>query len=167
MAQPIIFTPARREPREELLHQLEKAPNEHVEAMLDLYAILQLLRDKGLLEIAKGILGSGEKVLEIFTETLEADQVVRAVRNFVILIKIAGAIEPEALEKIVHDLGLGIERAKNGKPPGVLKIINRLRKDPARRALVPVITAIRSAGENLARGKNTHAKRQKTKRHSA
>lgn len=167
MAQPLLFTPPLRDLRRELIHHLEKAPQEHVEALLDLYAILQLLRDKGLLEIAKGILGSGEQVLGILTETIETDEVVRAVRNLVIFIKVLGAIEPEILEKIVRDLSASIDRVKGEKPPGILKLMGSVAKAPARRALVPIVTSIRSAGENLGRRKATHPKRRRTTRHSA
>src|ERR1041384_4042537 len=120
MAQPVLFTPPCRDSRQELFQQLERAPQEHVEALLDVYAILQLLRDKGLLEIAKGVLGSGEQVLGILTETMETDEVIRTVRSLVIFLKVLGSIEPEVLEKIVQDLGLSLERVRGGKPPSIL-----------------------------------------------
>src|ERR1051326_5965492 len=126
MAQIINFSPPPRDARAELCHKFECAPREHVEALLDLYAVLQLLHDKGILELTKGLLGSGEKVLGIFTETLEADEVVRFIRNLVIIVKVLGAIEPDTLQRIVDALGRNLENAKTHKPPGTLALLTGL-----------------------------------------
>src|ERR1051326_7581419 len=125
MAQIINFSPPPRDARAELCHKFECAPREHVEALLDLYAILQLLHDKGILELTKGLLGSGEKVLGILTETLEADEVVRCIRNLVILVKVLGAIEPESLQKILQTLGRNMENAKNTQATGNVQAASR------------------------------------------
>jgi hypothetical protein len=65
MAAPILLKLPEPDPREALYRRLENAPKEHAEALLAACDILQELHDKGLLEIAKGALGSGEKVLQI------------------------------------------------------------------------------------------------------
>lgn len=169
MAKPIDFTPPPRDPRESLRHQLRNAPDDHVEALLDTYAILQLLRDKGLLELAKGLLGSGEKVLAIVTETMERDEVVRTVRNLVIFIKILGALDPEVLEKIVNALAHSAKETKTKKPPGIMRLLGELTRPEVRRALTPLIAAMQSAGHNLktAQPPAKEGKRKKTTRHSA
>ena|ERR1051326_4280926 len=120
MAQVIDFTPPLRDLRVELCHKLERAPRQHVEELLDLYAILQLLHDKGIWELTKGLLGSGEKVLGILTETLE-----RCIRNLVILVKVLGAIEPESLQKILQTLGRNMENAKNTQATGNVQAASR------------------------------------------
>ena len=63
MAQPVLLTLPPKDPREVLFHRLENAPQDHAEALLATYDILQGLHDKGLLEIAKGAHGSRSKVV--------------------------------------------------------------------------------------------------------
>jgi uncharacterized protein YjgD (DUF1641 family) len=163
MAEPIPFTLPPRNARLELIRRLERAPQEHVEALLDAYAVLQLLRDKGLLEIAKGLLGSGEKVLDILTETIEKDDVIRTLRNLTILLKIVGSLDPEMLERIVAALAAGVTEAETQKPPGIFKLLGRLSGAKIRRVLVPAVAALESVGDNLAR-QNTARRAPKGKR---
>jgi uncharacterized protein YjgD (DUF1641 family) len=170
MAKPIDFTPRPRDPRAELYQQLSNAPERHVEALLDAYAILQLLRDKGILELAKGVLGSGERVLEIVTATMERDEVVRTIRNLVILLKIVGSLDPEMLEKVLQSLSDNVADAKTKKPPGIFRLVNELSSEESRRALAPIAAALKAVGKNLPAAKTIKeekAKRKKTTRHSA
>jgi hypothetical protein len=64
-AQPILLELPRRDPREALYERLKSAPHEHAEALLNVYDILQELQDRAVLDLAKGLLGSGEEVLQI------------------------------------------------------------------------------------------------------
>ena len=171
MAEPIPFSLPPRDPREALIHRLQNAPQEHAEALLDGYEILQELRDKGLLEIAKGVLGSGDKVLAILTKKLESDEVVRTIRNLAILLKIVGSLDPEMLESIVRSLSVSIADAENKKPPGLFRLLGRLSGSKVRRVLWPVTAGLESLGENLARTdgsrKEPKGKRRKVTRHRA
>jgi uncharacterized protein YjgD (DUF1641 family) len=157
MAEPIPFPPPPRDPRAALIRQLENAPMDHAEALLDAYAILQLLRDKGLLEIAKGALGSGEKILDLLTETIDSREFVRAVRNLVILGKIAGSLDPVVLEKIVAAVSGSVSEARTQKPPGLLHLLGTLAGPDSRRALGPIVTALASLGATLDESKNPPA----------
>ena len=87
MAAPILLKLPPQDPREALHRRLEDAPKEHAEALLAACDVLQGLHDKGLLELAKGALGSGEKVLEILVEAGNSPEVIRGIRNFIILTK--------------------------------------------------------------------------------
>ena len=149
MAEPIPFEAPRRDPRAELLLKLQNAPLDHAEALLDAYAVLQLLRDKGLLEIAKGALGSGEKVLGILTETIDSKEFIRTVRNLVILGKIVGSIDPVVLEKIVGSVSGSFEKARTEKPPGLLHLLGAMTGRNSRRALGPIVAALGALGEGL------------------
>ena len=98
-AMPYEHTP--RDMKEEFYQELEAAPEKRAEAMQDAYAILQLLHDKGILELIKDALGSGEKVLEIVAGVMQGDQVIRTVRNLKTLAKLIGTVEPETLKKLI------------------------------------------------------------------
>ena len=53
MALPIRFQPPHRDPRDELHTRLQEAPEEHAEALLAVYDILQGLHDRGILAALK------------------------------------------------------------------------------------------------------------------
>ena len=76
MAEPILLNLPPRDPREALYQRLENAPQEHAEALLATYDILQDLHDKGVLDLLKGMLGSGEKVLEIAVNAANTPEVI-------------------------------------------------------------------------------------------
>jgi uncharacterized protein YjgD (DUF1641 family) len=169
MAAPLTLDQPRRDPRGDLLRRLENAPDEHAEALLDAYTILQLLRDKGLLEIAKGALGSGEKVLGILTETMESAEAVRAVRNTVILAKIAAALDPEVLENIVRAVTNTVLEKRTGKPPGLFQLLRQFSSPDSRRAHAAIASMVESIGKNLSaeKGPVDHGRREKITRHDA
>src|SRR6202021_3724065 len=97
MAEPILLNLPPRDSREALYQRLENAPHEHAEALLVTYDILQGLHHRGILELAKGALGSSEKVLQILVDTANTPEVIRGIRNAMILAKIADPIAPNLL----------------------------------------------------------------------
>src|SRR5271170_4869178 len=100
MATPILLKLPPRDPREALHQRVENAPAEHAEALLAAYDILQALHDKGILDILKGGLNSGEKVLEIGVNAANTPEVICGIRNFMILTKLFGTLEPKLLEHL-------------------------------------------------------------------
>lgn len=163
MAEAIPYDHRTRDARQELYHKLQGAPEHHIEALLDLYAILQLLHDKGILEVIKDALGSGEKVLEILTGTMERDEIVRTVRNLTIFIKLIGAIEPDALENLMTALSDKVEKSKVKKPPGLLRLLGQLSSKDSRRGLETIVGALQVAGKTMPRQKKEE--RTKVTRH--
>src|ERR1700682_1115711 len=97
MAQPISLHVAPRDPRDELNSRLQQAPMDHAEAILAAYEVLQGLHDRGVLELARGALGSSEKVLEIAVDAAQSPQSIRGIRNLLLVINMLGAIDPERL----------------------------------------------------------------------
>jgi len=167
MAQAIDFSAPPRDPKEPLHKKLKSAPEDHVEALLNAYTILQLLQDKGILEIIKGALGSGEKVLGVVTETIENDAVIRTLRNLTIFLKIIGSIEPEVLEGLLKTVSRQAENAKTSKPPGLFRLVRKLSSADSRRVFAPMAAAIESLGKNMQKPKPKPGTRRRVTRHDA
>ena len=170
MAKPIIYAPPAVDARSQLIQRLEAAPMEHAEALLDAYDILRLLHEKGILELVKGGLGSGEKVLQILTEVLEMKETVRTLRNLVILLKIVGGLDPQLLEGVQSAVTNNIARARNQEPAGLLKVGRRLTGRDSRRALGVFAGVLEAFGQGLMTAEvptDEGQKRKPTKRHSA
>jgi len=63
------------------------------------FEVLQGLHDSGTLEVLRGMLGGGNKILEIIVESTKSPEAVRGIRNLLILTKVVGSIDPELLNK--------------------------------------------------------------------
>jgi uncharacterized protein YjgD (DUF1641 family) len=130
---------------------LDKAPLEHAEALLAGYEVLQGLHDEGVLELLRGLLGSGGKVLETVTEAARAPESVRAIRNLIILGKTLGNIDPELFDGFAMALPEAMRQARmQGKePPGFFAILNKFRSKDLRRGLVAVNSLLEAWGRDF------------------
>ena len=149
MAEPIDLKPAPRDPREALYNRLEKAPLEHVEALLAAYEVLQGLQDRGVLEMLRGALGSSDKVLQILVDAANTPEAITGIRNFMILTRIAGTLEPELLEALAQALPEGMAQAKMPEPLGLWNLLKKLSSQDGRRALTALTGVLESLGKSL------------------
>jgi uncharacterized protein YjgD (DUF1641 family) len=149
MAQPILLELPRRDPREALYDRLSAAPQEHCEALLNVYDILQELQDRGVLELAKGTLGSSEKVLKILVDVANKPEMIRGIRNLMILTKMAGSLEPELLERLEQGVQEGLVEAREPKPIGLWRLVKKLISQQSRRVLVMTACVVQSVGKHL------------------
>jgi hypothetical protein len=127
MSQPISFKTLRRDFREELRVRLEQAPADHAEATLAGYEVLQGLHDRGVLELLRGVLGGGDRILEIAVEAAKTPAAIRGIRNLIIMLKLAGSIDPDQLHAAM-DVG-------HKQAPSLWEIGKRARTDDARRGI--------------------------------
>jgi uncharacterized protein YjgD (DUF1641 family) len=149
MAEPIALKLAPRDPREALYHRLENAPRDHVEALLAAYEVLQGLQDRGVLELLRGALGSSDKVLQILVDAVNTPEAICGIRNFMILIRIAGTLEPELLEALAQGVPEGLAQAKIPEPLGLWKLLKKLSSQDTRRAMTAMICVLESLGKSL------------------
>jgi uncharacterized protein YjgD (DUF1641 family) len=140
MAKPLLFKPAPDDSRDELQTRLQNAPVEHAEAVLAGYQVLQGLHDAGALELLGGLLGSGDKVLQVAVDATRTPESVRIIRNLVVLSKMLGEIDPDIFEGIVQALPEAMHKAKaqGQEPPGLLGTLNQFRSKDLRRGIVAI-----------------------------
>jgi len=158
MARAIELTIPARDPKQELIRRLDQAPIEHAEALLSGIEVLQALHDAGILEIVKGALSSGEKVLDIVVKALNTPEAIRATRNAMILAKVFGTIEPELMEKFasaVPDALAGAARAEEAKAPGFIGIMKIFRSENLRHGLSVVNNLLEAWGKNFSGSKKS------------
>jgi uncharacterized protein YjgD (DUF1641 family) len=149
MAAPILLNLPPRDPRDVLYQRLENAPKEHAEALLAACEILQGLHDKGLLELAKGALGSGEKILEILVEAGNSPEVIRGIRNFMILTKLFATLEPKLLEHLADAVPNALVEARTRKPLGLVQLMSKATNADTRRMMTIMIRVVESLGKDL------------------
>ena len=141
MSQPISFKTRRRDFREELRVRLEHAPADHAEAILASYEVLQGLHDRGVLELLRGVLGGGDRILEIAVEAAKTPEAIHGIRNLIIMLKLAGSIDPDQLHAA---LDVGHKQA-----PSLWEIGKRARTDDARRGMETAVALLGIFGAAL------------------
>jgi hypothetical protein len=141
MSQPISFKGRRRDFREELRVRLEQAPADHAEAILAGYEVLQGLHDRGVLELLRGVLGGGDRILEIAVEAAKTPEAIRGIRNLIIMLKLAGATDPDQLHAA---LDVGHKQA-----PSLWEVGKRAGTDDARRGMKAAVALLGIFGAAL------------------
>ena len=138
MGRPIPLELPARDPRAELRARLEQAPIEHAEAVLAGFEVLQGLHDQGVLEVVRGVLGGGGKILDILVEAAKEPEAIRGLRNLIILSKVAGAIDPELLKKFAEALPealSGAAKAQQAPAPSLWAVLRMISGENLRRGI--------------------------------
>jgi uncharacterized protein YjgD (DUF1641 family) len=151
MAQPIPLELPPRNPRKELLDRLEAAPQEHAEALLDAFELLEELHQAGALQKLRGTVSASDEILEHAVSAAKSSEGTRAIRNLLIVGKILGSIDPDLLKCIAIAVGetLGSERKSVTEPPGLLALLSEFRQPELRRSVALINRFLQSLGNQL------------------
>jgi uncharacterized protein YjgD (DUF1641 family) len=148
MAQPIAFhAPAEAAPTN--MERLLTAPEEHAEAVLSAYELLQLLHDRGVLNLLRGVVDAGDELISTITKAVDTPESIRAIRNFILLTKFFGSIPPDVLISLVDTVSAGAQREKAHKAPGLLQLLWRLRNEGSRHAAAVALDLLEGFGKGL------------------
>jgi uncharacterized protein YjgD (DUF1641 family) len=151
MAQPIPLEIPPRNPRAELRSRLEQAPEEHAEAILAAYEVLQELHNRGALEIMRGALAASDEILDKVVDNAKTPEAIRAIRNLLFFRRILGSIEPEWFEGIFQAIPEGIAQvtAERDQPISFLGLLRRLVSKDSLRGLAAAIDFLQAFGRHL------------------
>ena len=147
MAQPIqLLQPHNGTGSDRHLHD---APLQHSEAILSALELLQLLHDRGVLDLLRGVLGAGDQLVGTLTAAVNTPESLRAIRNFILLTKFFASIPPEILNSLVQTAVEGAKREKSGGAPGILQLLRRLSSEDSRHAMAVGLDLLQSVGKAL------------------
>ena len=151
MAQPIPLEIPPRNPRAELRSRLEQAPEQHAEAVLAAYEVLQELHSRGVLEIMRGALAASDEILEKVVDGAKTPESIRAIRNLLFWRQILGSIEPEWFKGIFQAIpeGLAQATAERDQPVGFFRVLRRLTNKDSLRGLAAAIDFLQAFGRHL------------------
>jgi uncharacterized protein YjgD (DUF1641 family) len=147
MAQPIPLTlaPKGADPAE----RLEDALHKHTDAIVSALELLQLLHDRGVLDLLRGLVGAGDQLAGILTAAAGTPESLRGMRNFILLTKFFTSIPPEVLESLVRTAAAGAEREKAHQAPGLLQLLRRAGSENSRHAMAVTLDLLESVGKAL------------------
>lgn len=151
MAQPIPLQIPPRDPRAELRSRLEHAPEEHAEAVLAAYEVLQQLHERGVLEIMRGALAASDDILEKVVEVARAPEAIRSIRNLLFWRQILGSIEPQWFRGIFKAIPDGLAKATSEpeRPIGLFGLLRRLTTKDGLRGLAAATDFLQAFGRHL------------------
>ena len=151
MARPIPLQLAPRDPLGDLDSRLQQAPLEHAEAVLAGYEVLQGLHDRGVLELMRGTLGGGDKILEQVVAVASGPEAIRASRNLLLLVQTLGEIDPTLLSDFTRAIPKALVQAnaEENRPPGLFKLLSTFLNKDFRRGLAAFNDLMMVFGRNL------------------
>jgi uncharacterized protein YjgD (DUF1641 family) len=129
--------------------RMREAPQRHADAILSALELLQLLHDRGVLELLRGVVSAGDELVDTLTAAVDNPESLRAIRNFLLLTKFFGSIHPDVLNSVVQTVMEGAEREKGRRAPGVLQLLRRLRSEDSRHAIAVTLDLLESVGKGL------------------
>lgn len=132
MAIPITFEPARRDPREALRQHLDRAPGDHAEAVLAAFDVLQLLHERGVLDIVRSALAASDELLDVAVDQVNTPEAIRAIRLL--------AAVPGVIAQVTAD---------RQAPIGLWTLVRRLRSEDSLRGLAAAVDLMESFGRHL------------------
>jgi uncharacterized protein YjgD (DUF1641 family) len=148
MAQPISTLPPHQNGSGADRH-LHESMDQHADAISSSLELLQLLHDRGVLELLRGVVGAGDRLVGTLTAAVDTPESLRAIRNFILLSKFFGSIPPEILNSLVQTATEGAKREKTRKAPGVFELLRRLRSEDSRHAIAVALDLLESVGKGI------------------
>jgi uncharacterized protein YjgD (DUF1641 family) len=141
----LTLTPKGPDPAE----RLEDALDKHTDAIVSALELLQLLHDRGVLDLLRGLVGAGDQLVGILTAAAGTPESLRGMRNFILLTKFFASIPPDVLNSLVRAASEGAEREKAQRAPGVLQLLRRAGSENSRHAIAVTLDLLESVGKAL------------------
>lgn len=147
MAQPILFQPPARE--DDAAAHLLDSVHRHAGAIMSALELLQLLEDRGVLSLLRGMVGAGDRLMGAVTAAIDTPESAQGIRNFILLTKFFAGIPPDVLKSLVHAVEQGAQREKEHRAPTMWQLFQRLRGENSRHAIAVTLDLLESVGKGL------------------
>jgi len=150
MANPLQFKPPAVDPRTELNRRLAAAPEEHAEALLVAWDVLQTAHDQGVLDAFHGLVAAKDTIFGTLAEYAKMPEGVAGLRNLLTLTKIFATVDPETLEKLSKTItATRQEYQSEQKTPSLWQLARRASSEDSRRGLSFMTLLLSGLGRSL------------------
>ena len=142
MAAPVEFrkfTP--RNSRDDLIRRLEQAPEAQAEALLSAYDLLQRMHEKGLIDVANGLLSASETVVDRVVDVVSSKQAVSALRVVLMMSNLLNSLDPNRLHALLSP--------SENKAPSLWRIAKETMSPDARRGMAAAVGLLSVFGAAL------------------
>jgi uncharacterized protein YjgD (DUF1641 family) len=135
------FTP--KNSRDDLIRKVQNAPEAHAEALLAAYELLQRMHDKGLIDVANGLLSAGDTVVDRVVDVASSKPAVTALRIALMFSNLLSTLDPDAVSAVLAP--------KEKEPPSLWQIAKQAMGKDARAGLAASIGLLKVLGAALTR----------------
>jgi uncharacterized protein YjgD (DUF1641 family) len=151
VARPIPLEVPPRDSRAELRSRLDQAPEEHAEAILAAYEVLQELHNRGALDVMRGAIAASDDILDKVVDNAKTPEAIRAIRNLLFWRRILGSIEPEWFQGLFQAIPEGIAQAtaERDQPVSFFRVLRRLSDKDSLRGLAAAVDFLQAFGRHL------------------
>lgn len=150
MANPLQFKPPAVDPRTELNRRLAAAPEEHAEALLVAWDVLQTAHDQGVLDAFHGLIAAKDTIFGTLAEYAKLPEGSAGIRNFIILTRIFATLDPETLTNLSGNLmAANQEYQRERTPPSLWQLVRRAASEDSRRGLSFMTLLLSAFGKSL------------------
>lgn len=148
MAAPVEFEPKSVDPKLELQRRLAAAPEEHAEALLVAYDLLEQAHREGVLDALHGMMGARSTILGLAARYAAEPESTNAVRNLLSIAKIMGTLDPEPMSQLSKDMVDAKQNNHRGdRPaPSLWHTIRRMWEPDTRRGLALFTSVLAALG---------------------
>jgi uncharacterized protein YjgD (DUF1641 family) len=141
MANPIHYVP-KVDPQLELKRRLEAAPEQHAEALLVLFDVIEQAHEQGLLDALQGAIGSKNAIAGKLAYYAKQPMSTQAIRNLLILGELLGSFDPSVLADTKNDV---LDRRKHA--PSLWSLIRQAASADGRRGMGMFLAFVCGAGK--------------------
>ena len=150
MARQIAFKPVTVDFKADLQRKLEKAPEQHAEALLLAYDVLEAAHREGLLDLLHGAIGARDTIVSTLAKYAREPEGIAGIRNLLTAAKILTELDPEVLGHMTKVFSDATARQKQEKMPSSLwQIFKRATSEDGRRGLSFMALLLSGLGRSL------------------
>ena len=146
MAQPVTFTPRRVDSRGELQRRLAAAPDEHAEALLVAYDLLEEAHRQGILDALHGAVKAKDTIFSLLAQYGTEPVAMNALRNVIAVGQMIGSLDPEPISKLAREAYTAMETNRRESSPSLWQLFKRFTHPDARRGLSFVASLMAALG---------------------
>jgi uncharacterized protein YjgD (DUF1641 family) len=131
----------------ELQHRLAAAPNEHAEALLVAYDLLEEAHRQGILDALHGAVKAKDTIFSLLAQYGTEPVAMNALRNFIAVGEMVGSLDPEPISKLAREAYTAMEtNRRESRPPSLWQLFKRFTHPDARRGLSFVAALMAALG---------------------
>lgn len=142
MANPIQFSP-KVDPQTELQRRLQAAPEQHAEALLVLYDVIEEAHNQGLLDLLHGAIGSKDANAAKLAFYAKQPLSTQAIRNLLIFADLLGSLNPNILAETTQQA-----IAPQDQPPSLWSLFRKAASPDGRRGMGMFLTLVCGFGNS-------------------
>lgn len=147
MAQAIAYEEQR--PTEEPELYPGGASGQRADALLSAHELLQVLHDRGVLEMAHAVAGECDARSESLDSMVCSPESIRGLHNVIVLTRLLAGIPPDALRNVIETTGASAQRERSNETPGLGRLLWRLRNKETRHTLAVMLDVLAALGKWL------------------